>query len=214
VNSLAVIGILYASFQILRHVDLKRVIAYSSIAHMNFVVLGIFSLNFEGLLGAFLLMIGHAIISGGLFFLVGFLYDRQHNRLVEGTAGIVSVMPLFSLFFFLFCIANFGFPGTSNFIGEYLILVGALQQNPFFCFFGALGTIFSAAYSIWIFNRVVFGVLNIKYSSIFVDLSKREVSIITVLCFLGVILGLIPTLATAVGTEPLLRIIHILSNAC
>jgi NADH:ubiquinone oxidoreductase subunit 4 (subunit M) len=123
------VGVIYASLSALRQSDLKRIIAYSSIAHMNLVVLGIFSFTHQGLDGAMYLMMGHGIVSAALFFCVGDLYDRYHTRALKHFSGLVQVMPLFSSVFFIFTLANMSFPGTSNFVGELLILTGIFENN-------------------------------------------------------------------------------------
>lgn len=127
---LGVVSVLYASLATIRQSDIKRIIAYSSIAHMNLIVLGIFTCTFQGLDGAIYLMIGHGIVSSGLFLCVGVLYDRYHTRLLRYYGGVGQIMPLFSIFFFLFTLANMSFPGTSNFIGEFLIFVGLFKTHP------------------------------------------------------------------------------------
>jgi NADH:ubiquinone oxidoreductase subunit 4 (subunit M) len=137
VYTLSVLGIIYASLTTIRQVDLKKIIAYSSVAHMNLCVLGIFSLNIQGLEGSVVLMIGHGIVSGALFLLVGVLYDRHHSRLIRYYSGLTQVMPLFSSFFLFFSLANIGLPGTSNFIGELLIFVGLFKKSTFIAFIAA-----------------------------------------------------------------------------
>jgi proton-translocating NADH-quinone oxidoreductase chain M len=129
VLTLSILGIIYASFSTIRQIDLKKVIAYSSIAHMNLCILGIFSLNIQGIEGSIILMIGHAIVSGALFLLVGVLYDRHHSRLIRYYSGLTQTMPIFSFCFLFFSLANIGLPGTSNFIGEILIFVGLFKKS-------------------------------------------------------------------------------------
>ena len=126
---LGLVSIIYASLSALRQNDLKRIIAYSSVAHMNLIVLGLFSFTHQGLDGAIYLMIGHGIVSSALFFCVGELYDRYHTRSLKQYSGLAQVMPLFSIFFLIFTLANMSFPGTSNFVGELLILTGIFEQN-------------------------------------------------------------------------------------
>lgn len=145
---LGLLSVLYASLSTIRQNDLKRIIAYSSIAHMNLIVLGLFSSSQQGLEGAIYLMVGHGFVSSLLFFGVGVLYDRYHTRLLTYYSGLVQVMPLFALFFFLATLANMSFPGTSNFIGELLIFLGLFQKNYFIMCFGASGIVLSAIYSI------------------------------------------------------------------
>jgi NADH:ubiquinone oxidoreductase subunit 4 (subunit M) len=148
VYTLSIVSVVYASLVTIRQIDLKRIIAYSSIAHMNMVVLGIFSNNIQGIDGALYLMIGHGIVSSALFFLVGIVYDRYHTRLLRYYGGLIQLMPVYGIIFFLFTLGNIGFPGTSNFIGELLILVGVFEKNPFICIFSGVGILLSAVYSI------------------------------------------------------------------
>jgi NADH-quinone oxidoreductase subunit M len=145
---LGVISVIYASLATIRQSDLKRIIAYSSIAHMNLIVLGLFSFTHQGIDGAIYLMIGHGIVSSALFFCVGILYDRYHTRSLRQYSGLVQVMPLFVVFFFLFTLANMSFPGTSNFVGELLIFAGLFEHNSFIMTLVAISIVLSAIYSI------------------------------------------------------------------
>jgi NADH-quinone oxidoreductase subunit M len=145
---LCFIGMTYSSLTALRQLDLKRLIAYSSVAHMNYIVLGIFSFNYLGILGSIILMLGHGIVSSGLFLLIGVLYDRHHVRLISYYSGLVTVMPLFSLFFGFFTFTNMAFPGLSNFPGELLILLGLIELNFFIALTTIFGLFLSAVYSI------------------------------------------------------------------
>lgn len=148
ISVLCVLSIVYASLATLRQLDLKRIIAYSSIAHMNIIVLGLFSYTQQGIEGAIYLMVAHGVVSSALFFCVGVLYDKYHTRLLKYYGGLAQVMPLFATFLFLFSLANMSFPGTSNFIGELLILIGILQATFVIMIFASSGIILSAAYSI------------------------------------------------------------------
>jgi NADH-quinone oxidoreductase subunit M len=145
---LGVLSVIYASLSTIRQNDLKRIIAYSSIAHMNVIVLGLFSFSHPGIDGAIYLMIGHGVVSSALFFCVGVLYDRYHTRSLKQYSGLVQVMPLFSTFFFIFTLANMSFPGTSNFVGELLIFIGIFERNSFIMVLAATGIVLSAVYSI------------------------------------------------------------------
>jgi NADH-quinone oxidoreductase subunit M len=145
---LCIISIIYASLCTLYQVDLKKIIAYSSVAHMNLVVAGIFSLNIYGLQGSIILMLGHGIISGALFFLIGALYDRHHSRLIRNYGGITQIMPLYSCIFFFFNLSNMGFPGTFNFIGELLIFVSLFKVHPMFTVLASTSVVLSAVYSL------------------------------------------------------------------
>jgi proton-translocating NADH-quinone oxidoreductase chain M len=174
VYTLSVIGIIYASLTTLRQIDLKKIIAYSSVAHMGFVTLGLFSLNVQGIEGSILLMLSHGLVSGALFLCVGTLYDRHKTRLVKYYGGCVHVMPLFSVFFLFFTLGNLSLPGTSSFIGEFLILVGTYQANTLFATLAATGMILGGAYSLWLYNRVVFGNFKPHYMTTFADVNRRE----------------------------------------
>nr|YP_009774168.1 NADH dehydrogenase subunit 4 [Caulacanthus okamurae]QIZ74785.1 NADH dehydrogenase subunit 4 [Caulacanthus okamurae] len=191
--TLSLIAIIYGSLTTLRQIDLKKIIAYSSVSHMGFVTLGIFSFNLQGLEGSILLMLSHGLVSSALFFCVGILYDRYKTRVIKYYTGLMQVMPLFGLFFLFFIFTSMGFPGTSSFIGEILVLMGCFQTSTFLTFFAALGVILGASYSIWLFNRVNFGSLKLKYIKIYQDVSRRE--FIVLLCFVFLILwmGLYPS---------------------
>nr|YP_010890482.1 NADH dehydrogenase subunit 4 [Mammillaria huitzilopochtli]YP_010898511.1 NADH dehydrogenase subunit 4 [Selenicereus monacanthus]WBU13170.1 NADH dehydrogenase subunit 4 [Mammillaria huitzilopochtli]WHL55279.1 NADH dehydrogenase subunit 4 [Selenicereus monacanthus] len=177
IYTLSAIAIIYTSLTTLRQIDLKKIIAYSSVAHMNFVTIGMFSLNIQGIGGSILPMLSHGLVSSALFLCVGVLYDRHKTRLVRYYGGLVSTMPNFSLIFFFFTLANMSLPGTSSFIGEFLILVGAFQRNSLVATLAALGMILGAAYSLWLYNRVVSGNLKPDFLHKFSDPNGREVFI-------------------------------------
>nr|YP_009047427.1 NADH dehydrogenase subunit 4 [Ulota hutchinsiae]YP_009047626.1 NADH dehydrogenase subunit 4 [Orthotrichum stellatum]YP_009115192.1 NADH dehydrogenase subunit 4 [Lewinskya speciosa]YP_009231584.1 NADH dehydrogenase subunit 4 [Orthotrichum macrocephalum]YP_009231624.1 NADH dehydrogenase subunit 4 [Orthotrichum diaphanum]YP_009307234.1 NADH dehydrogenase subunit 4 [Orthotrichum bicolor]YP_009307274.1 NADH dehydrogenase subunit 4 [Orthotrichum callistomum]YP_009307314.1 NADH dehydrogenase sub len=177
IYTLSVIAIIYTSLTTIRQIDLKKIIAYSSVAHMNFVTIGMFSLNIQGIEGSILLMLSHGMVSSALFLCVGVLYDRHKTRLVKYYGGLVSTMPMFSTIFLFFTLANMSLPGTSSFIGEFLILVGAFQRNSLVATLAALGMILGAAYSLWLYNRVIFGNFKPKFLQKFSDLNRREVLI-------------------------------------
>jgi NADH-ubiquinone oxidoreductase chain 4 len=186
VYALSVIAIIYTSLTTIRQIDLKKIIAYSSVAHMNFVTIGMFSLNIQGIEGSILLMLSHGLVSSALFLCVGALYDRHKTRLVKYYGGLVSTMPMFSTILLFFTLANMSLPGTSSFIGEFLILVGAFQRNSLVATLAALGMILGAAYSLWLYNRVIFGNFKPKFLQKFSDLNRREV-----LIFLPFVVGII-----------------------
>nr|YP_010199702.1 NADH dehydrogenase subunit 4 [Gracilaria domingensis]UAD89610.1 NADH dehydrogenase subunit 4 [Gracilaria domingensis] len=190
--TLSIIAILYASLTTLRQIDLKKIIAYSSVSHMGFVTIGIFSLNLQGIEGSILLMVSHGLVSSALFLCVGVLYDRYKTRILKYYGGLMQVMPIFGIFFLFFTFANLGFPGTSSFVGELLVLVGIFQINRTLTFFAALGMILGAAYSIWLFNRISFGVLKTQYFTTFQDISRREFWILIPLTFLVLWIGIYP----------------------
>jgi proton-translocating NADH-quinone oxidoreductase chain M len=177
IYTLSVIAIIYTSLTTIRQIDLKKIIDYSSVAHMNFVTIGMFSLNIQGIEGSILLMLSHGMVSSALFLCVGVLYDRHKTRLVKYYGGLVSTMPMFSTIFLFFTLANMSLPGTSSFIGEFLILVGVFQRNSLVATLAALGMILGAAYSLWLYNRVIFGNFKPKFLQKFSDLNRREVLI-------------------------------------
>ncbi|XP_037430171.1 NADH-ubiquinone oxidoreductase chain 4-like [Triticum dicoccoides] len=177
IYTLSAIAIIYTSLTTLRQINLKKIIAYSSVAHMNLVTIGMFSPNIQGIGGSILLMLSHGLVSSALFLCVGVLYDRHKTRLVRYYGGLVSTMPNFSTIFFFFTLANMSLPGTSSFIGEFLILVGAFHRNSLVTTLAALGMILGAAYSLWLYNRVVSGNLKPDFLYKFSDLNGREVSI-------------------------------------
>ena len=142
------VGVIYASLTAIRQTDMKRIIAYSSVAHMNMVTLGIFSFNIIGKEGAILQSLSHGFVAGGLFLLIGILYDRYHSRFVYYYGGLVHLMPLYSFIFLIFSMANIALPGTSSFVGEFLLLLGIYKTSIITCFFSAFGVILSGAYSL------------------------------------------------------------------
>ena len=190
--TLSLIAIVYASLTTLRQVDLKKIIAYSSVSHMGFVTIGIFSLNIQGIEGSILLMLSHGLVSSALFLCIGILYDRYKTRIIKYYSGLIQVMPLFGIFFLFFSFANLGFPGTSSFIGEILVLIGAFQANKTLTFIAAIGMILGAAYSIWLFNRISFGSLKLVYFGSFQDISRREFWILLPLALLILWMGIYP----------------------
>nr|QNR39866.1 NADH dehydrogenase subunit 4 [Cyanidiococcus yangmingshanensis]UNJ18948.1 NADH dehydrogenase subunit 4 [Cyanidioschyzonaceae sp. 2 FvB-2021] len=191
---LSILAIIYASLTTLRQIDLKKIVAYSSIAHIGYVILGIFSFNMEGIEGSILLILGHGFVSSALFLCVGILYDRYHTRILKYYSGLVIFMPIFSTLLFFFILANLGFPGTSNFIGEFLILVGLSQSSALLTIFSAFGIILSASYCLWFYNRIVFGNLKEKYFNFLQDISKKEFIALLPLIILTLWIGLYPNI--------------------
>ena len=174
IYTMSIVAIIYTSLTTVRQVDLKKIIAYSSVAHMNFVTIGLFSLNSQGVEGSLMLMYSHGLVSPALFLLVGALYDRHKTRLLRYYAGCARTMPLFALLFLFFTMANISLPGTSSFIGEFLVLTGAFQNNSFVAVMAATGMVLGAAYALWLCNRILYGVAKPYYISAFSDLSRRE----------------------------------------
>ena len=189
---LSILAAIYASLTTLRQIDLKKIVAYSSVAHMSFVTIGIFSLNVQGIEGSLFLMLSHGIVSSALFLCIGVLYDRYKTRLIKYYGGISQMMPLFSIYFLFFSFANIGFPGTSSFIGEILVLLGVFQFNLFLTLCISFSIIFSACYSIWLLNRINFGLLKLDYLKKFQDLSRREFWVLNPLVFIVLLMGILP----------------------
>ena len=156
-------AIIYASLSTCRQTDAKRLVAYSSVAHMGFVTLGIFTIQQQGIEGSIIQMISHGLVSAALFLCVGVVYDRMHSRMISAYGGIVTIIPKYSILFMLFTLAALGLPGTSGFIGEFLILMGAFKDNFLVAVIASFGVIFGAAYMLWLYRRVVFGNLINKY---------------------------------------------------
>jgi proton-translocating NADH-quinone oxidoreductase chain M len=194
VYMISVISIIYSSLTTLRQIDLKRIIAYSSIAHMNFSLLGIFSNTLQGLVGGLILSLSHGFVASALFLCIGILYDRYHTRLLKYYSGLAIVMPVFSVIFLFFSLSNLGLPGTSSFIGEFLIVVGSFAQNYLVSFLGTFGILLGSLYSIWLYNRICFGNLKIQYNFIYFDISKREFFVISPFICIVLLMGFYPTL--------------------
>jgi proton-translocating NADH-quinone oxidoreductase chain M len=194
VYTIAVIGIIYTSFTAIRQTDFKRIIAYTSIAHMNVVILGIFSFNNIGIEGAILQSLSHGFVASALFLVIGVVYDRYRTRLVQYYGGLASVMPLYIFIFLFFTLANIGFPGTSSFVGEFLILTGSFKVNTTITFLGATGVVIGGAYSLWLFNRIAYGNLKIQYTNKFLDLSPREFIVFFPLILGTLVVGIYPNI--------------------
>lgn len=185
-------SIVFASLNAVRQLDMKRAVAYSSIAHMNLAVLGMFSFTYQGLHGSMILMLAHGFVSGALFMLIGCIYDRYHSRLIHNYGGLTQVMPLFVVVFLFFTVANMGFPGTYNFVGELLSMVGIGVRSFELAIFAGLGLLASALYSIWLANRLLFGNVKVTYIQIFMDVTGREILLLLFLVFATVGFGLLP----------------------
>ena len=192
--SLSIIAIIYTSLVALMQTDMKKLIAYSSVAHMGFVTLGIFVFNINGLQGSIFQMISHGIVSAALFLCVGVVYDRMHSRNISDYGGLVNKMPFYSTFFFIFILASIGLPGTSGFIGEFLILIGAFKYNYLIALFAAIGVILSACYALWMYKRVVFGKISNDKINNLLDLNKREIISIIPLVIIAILLGIYPNI--------------------
>ena len=193
---MSAIAIVYTSLVALAQHDMKKLIAYSSVAHMGYVTMGIFAANQQGIDGAIFQMISHGFISGALFLCVGVIYDRIHTREIDAYGGLVNRMPAYALIFMLFTMANVGLPGTSGFIGEFLTLMGVFQVNTWVALVAATGVILSAGYALWLYRRVVMGDLIKESLKSITDMTTREKAIFAPLVAMTILLGVYPSLAT------------------
>ncbi|TKT79087.1 NADH-quinone oxidoreductase subunit M [Aquamicrobium sp. LC103] len=193
VFTLSVIAIVYTSLVALMQDDMKKLIAYSSVAHMGYVTMGIFAMNAEGIQGGIYQMLSHGLVSGALFLCVGVVYDRMHTREIAAYGGLVNNMPKYAVVFLIFTMANVGLPGTSGFVGEFLTLLGVFKVNTWAALFAATGVILSAAYALWLYRRVVFGALTKESLKGMLDLSTREKAIIYPLVLLVIFFGVYPS---------------------
>jgi NADH-quinone oxidoreductase subunit M len=189
---LSVVAIIYTSLVALAQEDIKKLIAYSSVAHMGFVTMGIFTLNTQGVDGAIFQMLSHGIVSAALFLCVGVIYDRMHTRQIAAYGGLVNRMPIYAFCFMVFTMANVGLPGTSGFIGEFLTLLAAFKTNTWVAFFATTGVILSACYALYLYRRVIFGVLEKTNLKAIKDMSPREIFVMAPLVILTILFGFYP----------------------
>ena len=192
IYSISLVGIIYTSLTAIRQTDFKRIIAYTSVAHMNVVMLGIFSFNCIGIEGALLQSLSHGFVASFLFFIIGVVYERYKTRLFKYYGGLVHVMPLYITIFLFFTLANISFPGTSNFVGEFLIFTGSFKVNTTITFLGATSMVLGGCYALWLFNRIAFGNLKNQYIKQTLDLNQREFCIFIPLIFYTLVFGLTP----------------------
>ncbi len=190
--ALSVIAIVYTSLVALVQEDMKKLIAYSSVAHMGFVTMGIFAVTMQGVAGGIFQMVSHGIVSGALFLCVGVVYDRMHTREIAAYGGLVNRMPLYAAAFMVFTLANVGLPGTSGFVGEFLSLIGTFRVNPLVVFIATLGVILSAAYALWLYRKVIFGRLDKPSLAGIFDLDGREMATLAPLVALTLFFGFYP----------------------
>ncbi|MEO8577433.1 MAG: NADH-quinone oxidoreductase subunit M [Gemmatimonadales bacterium] len=190
--TLAVIGIIYGALVAMVQPDFKKLVAYSSVSHLGFVMLGIFALTLQSVQGALLIMINHGISTGALFFLIGMIYERRHSRQIEAYGGIARVVPLFAAILTLVSLSSIGLPGTNGFVGEFLVLVGSFRPYPIFTTVAATGVIFAAAYLLWAIQRVLFNPLDKKENEHIPDLNWREIAIMAPLVAVIIWLGIYP----------------------
>jgi len=201
IYTLSIVAIIYTSLVALMQEDMKKLIAYSSVAHMGFVTIGIFTLTKQGVEGSIIQMLSHGLISAALFLCVGVVYDRYHSRLISSYGGLISVMPKYALFFMIFTLAALGLPGTSGFIGEFLVLVGVFQVNHLVAVLASLGVILAAVYMLWLYKRVIFGTIKNSELKNLIDLNKTELIMFISLAFLTIFFGFYP--------DPLIKTINV-----
>jgi NADH-quinone oxidoreductase subunit M len=192
IYALSVVAIVYTSLVALVQEDMKKLIAYSSVAHMGFVTMGLFALTAQGVGGGIFQMLSHGVVSAALFLCVGVVYDRMHTREIAAYGGLVNRMPLYAFAFMIFTLANIGLPGTTGFIGEFLTMIGTFRVNNWVATLAALGTILSAAYALWLYRKVIFGKLEKPTLFNIKDLGWREVAILTPLVVLTIVFGIYP----------------------
>lgn len=198
--ALSLVAIVYIGLVTLMQTDMKRLIAYSSIAHMGFVTMGFFVFNSQGVEGGMVQMISHGFISGALFLCVGILYERLHSREISDYGGVANRMPVFASFMMLFALANTGLPGTSGFVGEFLVIVGSYKVNVWYAILAATILVFSAAYTLWMYKRVIFGSISNDNVAALEDVTPREILFLALLAFAVLAMGLWPF--------PFLEVLH------
>ena len=204
---ISVIAIVYGAYVTLAQTDIKRLIAYSSVSHMGFVTLGIFSLNRSGVEGAVLQMINHGIVSAALFLCVGMIYERSHTREIKDYGGVAKLAPVYCTFLALFCLAAAGFPGLNSFVGEFLIIGGAFRISAWLGAMAIVGVALGTTYMVWLFYRVVMGETNPGLASLKLELNAREIEILAPLAFLAVFLGLYPEFALSYLRVPVAELL-------
>ena len=201
VFTLSVIAVIYTSLVALMQEDMKKLIAYSSVAHMGFVTIGIFTFNTQGIEGGIFQMLSHGIVSAALFLCVGVVYDRIHSREIARYGGLVNRMPVYAFTFMIFMLASIGLPGTAGFVGEILVLVGVYQVNTWVAALAALGVILGAAYMLWLYRRTIFGTLEKDGLKQILDMDRREISFFAPLIVLAILMGVMP--------GPFLDVMHV-----
>jgi NADH-quinone oxidoreductase subunit M len=192
IYALSVVAIVYTSLVALMQEDVKKLIAYSSVAHMGFVTMGLFAMTVQGVAGGIFQMISHGIVSAALFLCVGVIYDRMHTREIAAYGGLVNRMPVYAFVFMVFALANIGLPGTSGFVGEFLALIGTFRVNNWVATLATLGTILSAAYMLWLYRKVIFGRLEKPSLAAITDVGWREIVVLAPLVVLTIVFGLYP----------------------
>ncbi len=207
VFTLSIVAIIYTSLVALAQEDMKKLIAYSSVAHMGFVTMGIFTVTHQGVEGGIFQMLSHGVVSGALFLCVGVVYDRMHTREIAAYGGLVNRMPIYAACFMVFTLANVGLPGTSGFIGEFLTMLGAFLHNSWIAIFAATGVILSAAYALYLYRRIIFGALVKPSLQTIQDLTAREIAILAPLVVITIALGIYPKPVLDVTTPAVAKLI-------
>ncbi|MDI6726251.1 MAG: NADH-quinone oxidoreductase subunit M, partial [Smithellaceae bacterium] len=192
ISASALIGIIYGAIMCIMQTDMKRLIAYSSVSHLGFVMLGLFAFNTQGVEGSIYQMLNHGIVTGGLFLVVGMIYERRHTRMIADFGGLSKVMPVMAVFLMIITLASIGLPGTNGFVGEFLILLGAFKFNRLYGALAASGVVLGAVYMLWLYQRVMFGQIVHEVNSRLKDLSKREVLILSTVVLLIFLMGIYP----------------------
>jgi NADH-quinone oxidoreductase subunit M len=193
IATLAVIGIIYAALVAMVQEDVKKLVAYSSVAHLGFVMLGVFAFNTQGITGGMLQMLNHGVSTGALFLIVGFIYERRHTRLITDFGGLSKQMPVFATIFMIVTFSSIGLPGTNGFVGEFLVLLGSYESElRWWTIIASSGVILSAVYMLWMFQRVMFGELDNPKNQKLADLNAREIAIMVPLIVLIFVMGLYP----------------------
>lgn len=192
--ALALIGIIYGALVSMMQPDLKRLVAFSSVSHLGYVMLGMFAFNMQGVQGSIYQMLNHGVSTGSLFLIVGMIYERRHTRMISEFGGLSRVMPIFAIFFMIVTLSSIGLPGTNGFVGEFLILLGAFQANIIYGVLAASGVILGAAYMLWMFQRVMFGKITRPENEKLKDLNRREIAILVPMVIMILLMGIYPKL--------------------
>jgi NADH-quinone oxidoreductase subunit M len=207
IYALSVVAIIYTSLVALVQEDMKKLIAYSSVAHMGFVTMGIFAVTAQGVAGGIFQMVSHGIVSAALFLCVGIVYDRMHTREIAAYGGLVNRMPLYAFVFMVFTLANIGLPGTSGFVGEFLSLIGTFRVNNWVATLATIGTILSAAYSLWLYRKIIFGKLEKPALFSIKDIGWREIAVMAPLVILTIVFGVYPKLVLDISSASVMQLI-------
>jgi NADH-quinone oxidoreductase subunit M len=192
ISILAIIGILYGAWVSMVQPDIKKLVAYSSVSHLGFVMLGIFTLTHQGLQGGLLQMVNHGLSTGALFLIVGMIYERRHTRMIEDFGGLAKQIPIFTAFFMIVTLSSIGLPGLNGFVGEFLVLLGTFLTNKWYAVLATSGVIFAAVYMLRMFQRVMFGKLDKEENHNLADLSKREIAVLVPVVAMIVLIGVWP----------------------